>query len=94
MLHMWKEWHNSYECPEKKKDGGEAHITEAQRQDAEAKDTEGGRSLMMCKVILTPRKEVEDSAQRTRLFRTACKTKDRVLKVIVDSGITDNLIST
>jgi hypothetical protein len=31
---------------------------------------------------------------RTRLFRTACKTKDRVCKVIVDSGSTDNLVST
>jgi hypothetical protein len=49
---------------------------------------------MMHKVLLTPGKEVEDSAQRTRLFRTTCKTKDRVCKVIVDSGSTDNLVST
>jgi hypothetical protein len=50
--------------------------------------------LMMRKVLLTPGKEVEDSSQRTRLFRTACKTKDWVCKVIVDSGSTDNLVST
>jgi hypothetical protein len=43
---------------------------------------------------LTLEKEVESSVQRTRLFRTACKTKDRVCKVIVDSGSMDNLIST
>jgi hypothetical protein len=43
---------------------------------------------------LTPEKEVESSVQRTRLFQTACKTKDRVCKVIVDSGSTDNLVST
>ena len=49
---------------------------------------------MMCKVLLTPEKEVESSVQRTRIFRTTCKTKDRVCKVIVDSGSTDNLIST
>jgi hypothetical protein len=49
---------------------------------------------MMRKVLLTPKKEVESSVQRTRLFRTACKTKDRVCKVIVDSGSMDNLIST
>jgi hypothetical protein len=49
---------------------------------------------MMRKVLLTPEKEVESSVQRTRLFRTACKTKDRVCKVIVDSGSMDNLIST
>jgi hypothetical protein len=49
---------------------------------------------MMRKVLLTPEKEVENPVQRNNLFRTACKTKDRVCKVIVDSGITDNLIST
>jgi hypothetical protein len=43
---------------------------------------------------LTPEKEVESLVQRTRIFRTACKTKDRVCKVIVDSGSMDNLIST
>jgi hypothetical protein len=49
---------------------------------------------MMRKVLLMPEKEVESSVQRTRLFRTSCKTKDRVCKAIVDSGSTDNLIST
>jgi hypothetical protein len=49
---------------------------------------------MMRKVLLTLEKEVENAVQRNRLFRTACKTKDRVFKVIVDSGSTDNLIST
>jgi hypothetical protein len=42
---------------------------------------------------LTPEKEVESSVQRTKLFQIACKTKDRVCKVIVDSGSTNNLIS-
>jgi hypothetical protein len=49
---------------------------------------------MMRKVLLTPEKEVESSVQGNRLFRAAYKTKDRVCKVIVDSGSTDNLIST
>jgi hypothetical protein len=49
---------------------------------------------MMHKVLLTPGKEVEDSAQRTKIFRTPCKTKDWVCKVIVDSGSTYNLVST
>jgi hypothetical protein len=49
---------------------------------------------MMRKVLLTLGKEVEDSAQRTKRFRTTCKTKDWVCKVIVDSGSTNNLIST
>jgi hypothetical protein len=48
----------------------------------------------MRKVILTPDKEVESSVQRTKLFRTSFKSKDRVYKVIMDSGSMDNLIST
>jgi hypothetical protein len=49
---------------------------------------------MMKKTLLTPEKEVESSFQRNRLFWTACKTKDRVCKVIMDSGSMDNLVST
>jgi hypothetical protein len=86
--------HKSYECPDRKKEGSETHIAEAQRQNVEAEDAEGGRSLMMQKVLLTPEKEVESSVQRNSLFRTTCKTKDRVCKVIVDSGSTNNLVST
>jgi hypothetical protein len=47
---------------------------------------------MMIKVLLTPEKEVENPVQRNKLFRTSCKTKDRVCKVIVDNGSTDNLV--
>jgi hypothetical protein len=89
-----KNGHKSYECLDKKKESGEAHITEAQRWDVEAEDVEGRRSLMMRKFLLTPEKEVESSVQRTRIFRTACKTKDGVCKVIVDSGSMDNFVST
>jgi hypothetical protein len=78
----------------KKKEGGETHIVEAQRRNVEAKDVEGERSLMMRKFFLMPEKEVENPVQRNSLFRTACKTKDRVCKVIVDSGSIENLIST
>jgi hypothetical protein len=49
---------------------------------------------MMWKVLLTPEKEVESTVQRTRFFRTPCKTKDMVCKVIVDSCSMDNLVST
>jgi hypothetical protein len=86
--------HKSYECLDKKKEGGETHINEAQRRNVEAEDAKGRRSLMMQKVLLMLEKEVENPVQRNNLFRTACKTKDRVCKVIVDNGSTDNLIST
>jgi hypothetical protein len=89
-----KSGHKSFECPEKKQAGGEAHITEAQRRDVEDEDTGSGKSLTVHKVLLTPEKEVEDTAQRTRLFRTTCKSKGWKCKVIVDSGSTDNLVST
>jgi hypothetical protein len=49
---------------------------------------------MMRKILLKPEKEMENPVQRNSLFRTACKTKDRVCKVIVDNGSTDNLVST
>jgi hypothetical protein len=60
----------------------------------EAKEAEGGQNIMMRKVLLNPKKEIEDSTQRTRMFRNACKTKYKVCKMIIDSGNTDNLVST
>ena len=50
--------------------------------------------MILRKVILKPESEIEKSVQRNSLFRTTCKTKDRVCKVIIDSGSTDNLVST
>jgi hypothetical protein len=87
-----KNGHKAVDCPDRKKDGREAHIVEAQRRAAEAEDAEDGRSLMMRKVLLTPEKEVEDTSQRSILFRTACKTKDRKCKVTVENGCTDNIV--
>jgi hypothetical protein len=89
-----KNGHKSYECLDRKKDGGETHISKAQGWNVEAKYAEGGRSLMMKKVLLTLEKEAENRAQRNSLFQTTCKKKDRVCKVIVDSSSTYNLIST
>jgi hypothetical protein len=34
----------SWECPEKKKEGGEAHISEAQKLNVEAEGAEDGKS--------------------------------------------------
>jgi hypothetical protein len=90
-----KDGHKAIDCPDRKMDRSEAHIAEAQqRRDVESEDADSGRSLGMHKILLTPEKEVDSSAQRSRLFRTACTAKDRKCKVIVDSGSTDNLVST
>ena len=67
-------------------DGGKSHIVEAQqKRDVEGEDADSGRSLGMHKILLTPEKEMDSSAQRSRLFRTACTAKDRKCKVIIDS---------
>jgi hypothetical protein len=85
--------HKSYECTNNKKDSGETHISKSQGWNVEAEDAQGGRSLMMRKVLLKPEKEAENPAQRNSLFQTTCKTKDRVCKVIVDNGSTNNIVS-
>jgi hypothetical protein len=89
-----KDGHKAVDCPERKVDRGKTHVAEAQRRDVESEDADSGRSLGMHKILLKPEKEVEDTAQRCRLFRTTCKTKGWKCKVIVDSGSTDNLVST
>jgi hypothetical protein len=81
---------------------GTGHLSVKRRRNTEEKLTSLRRrgvmvrmkSLTVHKVLLTPEKEVEDIAQRTKLFITTCKTKDWKCKVIVDSGSTDNLVST
>jgi hypothetical protein len=49
---------------------------------------------MMRKILLKLEKEIENPIQRNSLFRTTCETKDRVCKVIMESGSTNNLVST
>ena len=72
-----KAGHKSWECPERKKEGeGEAHISEPQRRNFEAKGAEDGTSLMLRKFLLKTEAEVEKPVQRNKLFRTANKTKE------------------
>ena len=44
--------------------------------------------------MLRSEKEAGEPAQRKNLFRTTCKSKGKCCKVIIDSGSTDNLVST
>jgi hypothetical protein len=48
---------------------------------------------MLRKILLKPEAKIEKLVQRNNLFRRACKTKDKVCKVIIESGSTDNLVS-
>jgi hypothetical protein len=47
----------SWECPRRKKEGGKARISEAQKRNVEAEGVEDGKSLMMKKVLL--KQEIE-----------------------------------
>jgi len=55
---------------------------------------ETGESLIINKILLKPEKEVVEPVQRKALFRTVCKAKGKCCKMVIDSGSTDNLVST
>ena len=62
MLCLWKDKTNvlGMSREERKREGGgEAKISEAQKN-VEAQVVEGGKNLMMRKVILKPEKKIED----------------------------------
>ena len=50
-------------------------------------------SLLLKRVFLKAEKEGNERAKRKSLFRTVCKCKEKCYKVVIDSGITNNLIS-
>ena len=49
---------------------------------------------MMNKVLLKLEKEKSEPAQRKYLFRTMCKVQGKCCKMVIDSGSTENLVST
>ena len=52
------------------------------------------KSLFLKRVFLKAEKEENEPTQRNSLFRTVCKCKEKCCKVVIDSGSTDNLVST
>jgi hypothetical protein len=67
---------------------------ESQQRYVEVKGAKDGASVMLRKVLLKPEQETEKPVQRNSFARTTCKTKDKVCKVIIDIGSTNNLVST
>ena len=53
-----------------------------------------GESLVHNKVLIKPAKEVTEPPQRKTLFKTICKVQGKCCQMIIDSGSTDNLVST
>eukprot|EP00253_Pinus_taeda_P006301 PITA_06301 len=51
-------------------------------------------ALVLHKVLLKPVDESTEQMQRKALFRTICKSQGKFCKIIIDSGSTDNLVST
>ena len=50
--------------------------------------------MVVNKVLLKPAKEIVEPSQRKTLFRTTCKVQGKCCQMIIDSGNTDNLVST
>jgi hypothetical protein len=53
-----------------------------------------GDSLLLKRVLLKPEIEDIEPAQRNNLFRIVCKVKGKCCKVVIDSGRTNNFVST
>eukprot|EP01018_Ginkgo_biloba_P000548 Gb_17472 [translate_table: standard] len=85
------EAHKAIDCPQNPKRAMVAQ-EEPATQEVEA---ETGENLMLQGTLITRnKKSPEADWRRKSVFRTRCKCKDKVCKVIVDGGSTDNLVST
>jgi len=77
---------------------GNANVAQAKPQPPQLVEKEEapeeGESLLLRRTLLRAEKETGEPAQRKNLFRTICKSKGKCCKVIIDSGSTNNLVST
>ena len=53
-----------------------------------------GESQLLRRTFLRAENETTEPAQRKNLFRTTYKSKGKCCKVIIDSGSTNNIVST
>jgi hypothetical protein len=91
--------HRAYECPENEgtnqRNAIVAPTEEEGTQVPKAENTpERGESLVINKVVLKPEKVVTEPAQRKTFFKTVCKVQGKCCQLVIDSGSTDNLVST
>eukprot|EP00253_Pinus_taeda_P015300 PITA_15300 len=95
--HKWG--HRSFECPEtdSARQRG-AYVAQPEETTAPPQEAENapetGEALVLHKVLLKPVDESVEQTQRKALFRTICKSQGKCCKMIIDSGSTDNLVST
>ena len=93
--------HRAFECPEnaetKQRNAivsqveGEAPVSVVPEEE---NTPEKGESLVLNKVLLKLAKKIVEPPQRKTLFRTVCKVQGKCCQMIVDSGSTDNFVST
>jgi len=89
--------HKHYECPENVGAGPRNVVVAQVEEEAEIEEKvlpERGESLVVNKVLLKQTKEVTEPAQRKTLFRSICKVQGKCCQLVIDSGSTDNLVST
>ena len=55
---------------------------------------EDGEALMLKRVLVKTEKQAHEPAQRKSMFRTRCKSQGKCCKMVINSGSTDNLVST
>jgi hypothetical protein len=84
--------HMSWDCPENVVRQRGAQVVQVEPEAPKELEViedypEQGEALLMRKVI-------DESAQRRSLFKTVCKVEGKCCKLIIDSGSTDNLVST
>eukprot|EP00253_Pinus_taeda_P023587 PITA_23587 len=94
------EWgHVQWDCPHQRSaNQRNVNVAKAKEEipqpEAKEEPLEGGESLLLKRVLLEGAKEAKEPVQRKTLFRTVCKSKGKCCKLIIDSGSTDNLVST
>lgn len=84
--------HMSWNCPENVARQREAQVVQAEPEAPKELEVtenypEQGEALLLRKVI-------DESVQRRSLFKKVCKAEGKCCKLIIDSGSTDNLVST
>eukprot|EP00253_Pinus_taeda_P012339 PITA_12339 len=94
------EWgHVQWDCPHQRSaNQRNVNVAEAKEEipqpEAKEEPPEDGESLLLKRVLLEGAKEAKELVQRRTLFRTVCKSKGKCCKLVIDSGSTDNLVST
>ena len=62
---------------------------------SEEVEAKRGENLMLRRTLISGNKVTPEADWRRKsVFRTKCKCRDKVCKVIIDGGSTDNLVST